>query len=355
MNGQKRLFAPAAYSSRVRSTRPAVRSQRPAGSYSTCRKSHLAVWLDNITATNFNRVSYGPVLSTVLSKPIDKLQLKTIIAAIYWNASMKQSSFLIGLVAATISTASFAADMSERAYTKAPAYIAPTSNWTGAYIGAQVGARWSNSTWTTTALEDPVSNIDPFASGGNPSSFNSTTFKGGGYAGYNYQFAPSWVVGLEGDINWGDGKRTAAGIPGAYTLTLPRAALDSTTVKQGWDASIRARLGFLVTPSTMLFGTAGVAWQDASLNTSCSSAGLWCVEDRNETFNTVKTGWTVGGGLETKVWTNWLARVEYRYADYGTIDHEFFPATIDAVFMHETLKTHTVSVGLAYQFGGPAH
>src|ERR1700719_4233318 len=37
-----------------------------------------------------------------------------------------------------------------------------------------------------------------------------------------------------------------------------------------------------------------------------------------------KAGWTAGGGAEAKLWRNWLGRVEYRYADYGTIGHVFF-------------------------------
>ncbi|MGG6497701.1 UNVERIFIED_CONTAM: porin family protein, partial [Bacteroidetes bacterium 56_B9] len=84
----------------------------------------------------------------------------------------------------------------------------------------------------------------------------------GGYAGYNWQVAPTWVVGLEGDIAWGDANKTLAGIPGTWPAGTSSAsiALDSTSLRETWDGAIRGRLGFLITPTIMLFGTGGVAF-----------------------------------------------------------------------------------------------
>ncbi|MCP3462516.1 outer membrane protein [Bradyrhizobium sp. CCGUVB23] len=268
---------------------------------------------------------------------------------------MKRVLFAAAFAAVAGMGAAHAADLAARPYTKAPA-AAAVESWTGFYLGADVGARWSDTTWTSTALEDPV-----WAGGsslllqGNPASFNSTSFRGGGYAGYNWQVAPSWVIGIEGDVAWADNNKTLAGVPGTWGSSTPASliAIDSTTVKLGWDASIRGRVGWLVAPSVMLFGTGGIAWQDVSLTANCMRTGPWCILDRTETFHKVATGWTVGGGIEAKVWSNWLARAEYRYADFGHVDHEFFPQTVDSVFMNQSLKTHAVSVGLAYQFGGP--
>jgi len=252
-------------------------------------------------------------------------------------------------------TSAHAADLAPRVYTKAPEPVAVES-WTGFYLGGELGARWSDTTWTSTALEDPVA---PFENGrlpnGNPAGFNSSTLRAGGYAGYNWQFAPTWVVGLEGDIAWGRSSKTLAGIPGTWwaNTTPATIALDSATAREGWDGGIRGRLGFLVTPGVMLFGSGGIAFQDVSVTANCALAGPWCVLDRSEIFSKVMTGWTVGGGIEAKVARNWLARVEYRYADFGHLSHEFYPQTVDSVFMNQSMKTHTVSVGVAYQFGGP--
>jgi outer membrane immunogenic protein len=230
-------------------------------------------------------------------------------------------------------------------------------SWTGFYIGGELGGRWSKSTWTTDSLQDPIQPLSNFRlPQGNPASFDSSSVRAGGYVGYNWQVAPTWVLGIEGDAAWGDNKKSLAGIPGTWPAgTAPAIiALDGSSIKLGWDAAIRGRLGFLVTPSVMLFGTGGVAWQNLSVNANCQPGGGWaCGAVRNTTFETNKAGWTAGGGIEAKVMTNWLARVEYRYADFGRSDYLFFPVSADGVRMHHDLQTHTVSVGLAYQFGGP--
>lgn len=251
-----------------------------------------------------------------------------------------------------------AADLSGRPYVKTDAIAAPIG-WTGAYVGAQVGGRWSDATWTTTAYGNPImpAIAIPRIASGNPANFDAATVRAGGYAGYNWQFSPQWVIGIEGDIAWGNSSKSRAGIPGTWVNGAAAAdiARDGSQVKEGWDASLRARLGWLATSSTLLYGTGGVAWQELSVNASCVISGAWdCGASRNETFKTIRTGWTAGAGLETRISANALARVEYRYADYGRVDHLFFPnAGLDAVWMNQTLKTHTVSVGIAYQFGGP--
>ena len=64
-------------------------------------------------------------------------------------------------------------------------------------------------------------------------------------------------------------------------------------------------------------------------------------------------GWTVGGGVERKLWGNWLARIDYRYADFGTFNQHFFTAGAfgdDQFDAHVKVKTHTATVGIAYKF-----
>ncbi|MBQ8104504.1 MAG: porin family protein, partial [Afipia sp.] len=85
------------------------------------------------------------------------------------------------------STASFAADMGPRTYTKAPVYApAPIYNWTGFYAGVHIGAAFGGD--------------DGFATNivGLTGSSRDAAFLGGGQIGADYQFAPNWVVGIEG-------------------------------------------------------------------------------------------------------------------------------------------------------------
>ncbi|MGB6534920.1 MAG: outer membrane beta-barrel protein [Xanthobacteraceae bacterium] len=266
-----------------------------------------------------------------------------------------------------------AADLSVPYY-KAPPPPPPAWSWTGFYIGGDVGGRWSDPTWDTTCLEPgfagsscPNQTAAPVDAArffnNNPANFNSTSGRIGVYAGYNWQVSPIWVVGFEGDIAWANNSNTIAGIPGAEQLSTVVAGapgLDSANVKQTWDGSLRGRLGFLVTPTVMVYGTGGAAFTHASASATCGSAYPigWCTTPSNigatSTISSDRVGWTAGGGIEAHVWGNWLARAEWRYSDYGTFSGTMFAATpIDALSVSTRLRTETGLVGLSYQFGGP--
>ncbi len=178
-------------------------------------------------------------------------------------------------------------------------------------------------------------------------------FRGGGYLGYNWQTGPFSVVGIEADFGWADKTRTIAGIPGTYTAGGAAAAIaaDSTSVGLGWDASVRARLGLLVGPAWLVYGTVGIAWQHIEFGASCALAGGYCTAARAQTHDVTRVGWTAGVGVEGALSANWLARVEYRYADFDNAGHTFFSSSGDDVFMDVKVRTHTALFGLAYKFG----
>ena len=84
------------------------------------------------------------------------------------------------------------------------------------------------------------------------------------------------------------------------------------------------------------------------------------------TQSSVRTGWTAGGGIEAMFGSNWIARAEYRYSDYGSSSYtEVRPctptpgpacgtATSINVAYNVSYKTHTAMFGLAYKFGDAA-
>jgi outer membrane immunogenic protein len=254
------------------------------------------------------------------------------------------------LVAATLLAAAARASAADMpVYTKAPAAL----DWTGFfYTGVSVGGRWSDVDWRTTAIGSPLGPPPTNPATPAATSFDSATVRAGGYFGYLRRIAPAWVVGLEGDLAWGDGRKTVAGIPGT-TTSVAALSLDSASVKEDWDASLRGRLGFLVTPTFLLYGTGGVAWQNLVSSATCAgTAGSACTTALSEQNSWTKAGWTVGGGVEAKLWHNWLGRLEYRYADYGTIGHVFFAGSpANQAVVSETLTTHSLLFGLAYEFG----
>lgn len=292
-------------------------------------------------------------------------------------AAMTLASINAGLV-----IASRAADLPAPAPFLAKAPVRPPAyEWTGFYLGGGVGTRSSQVDGDVSP--DSLANFGG-GSGENCSSnaclgetFNDSALRGGLYLGYNYQFATQWLAGIEGD--WGFGGKTTAFNNSFYpSLFISNFdGHDSFSVKTDWDASVRGRVGFLVTPSFLVYGTAGAAWQRLQATSNCSAlapAGIFpdlCSPDgfafapATITDTTTKIGWTIGAGIETMLWRNWIVRGEYRYADFGTITNtdtrtcltslqicgSFGPASPLVITDTLRLRTQTVTFGLAYKFG----
>jgi outer membrane immunogenic protein len=249
---------------------------------------------------------------------------------------MKLSHYLMAGVICALPFAANAADLPVKAHA---GYAPDPASWTGLYIGADVGFKATESNWTTTGASFTALTSDT----SRPTSGNS--FRFAGHAGYNYQFAPQWVAGIEGDFGWADKTVTVTGSPAPGTFNF---AADSIAVKTGYDASLRGRAGYLLTPMTMVYATGGAAWQrlEAQRNVPVS----FCCGPFTTTASTVRTGWTVGGGLEWMMTRNWLLRAEYRYADFGTANFSDTNPAGGVTTYDVSLKTHMANFGASYKF-----
>jgi len=234
---------------------------------------------------------------------------------------MRNRSILLALSAVLLgSTASLAADLGPRTYTKAPVYApAPIFNWTGVYVGAHIGAAFGG--------DDGFATNNPALVGNS----RDAAFLGGGQLGADYQFAPNWLVGVEGQISGlsnSDRNFTAAN-----TGLIARDRSD-------WLASITGRLGYTWGPG-LIYAKGGVAFRDDNGLT----ANFPGVTDRKS------TGYTVGGGLEYMFAPAWSAKVEYQYYNFATTNAAFADGT--ALSYKDDL--HTVKLGVNYHFnwGGP--
>jgi outer membrane immunogenic protein len=226
-------------------------------------------------------------------------------------------------------------------------------NWTGAYLGLSGGMRRENHTWTTNSF------AGFFTASPNGQDFNDTTARLGGFVGYNFQVARKIVAGIEGDFAWGKTKTgTSHGIPGTGGLPIPFMVNDTSSFETGWDASLRARIGALVTPDTLVYLTGGAAWQRISAGVTCDANSLLvcATQSYGDTLKNTLTGWTFGAGVESMLAGAWTGRIEYRYSQYGNLNHLFIPlqgclceGNLDTTI---SLSTHTLIAGIAYKFGG---
>jgi outer membrane immunogenic protein len=281
---------------------------------------------------------------------------------------------LAGILALTISSPLFAADMPVKAPPLTPA--AAVYDWTGVYVGGEVGGKWTRDNWNTDCVDAggfPLGTCGSLVSllvfPGAPDStaghtFNTSGLRAGVYAGLDVQVSPLWVVGLEGD--WGAYKQssTVAGILGCSTGACAGLAPgtfsvsgDSTSVKFGDDYSVRVRAGFLVTPTVLAYGTGGIAFQQISTSLACTgptatfAGSPACLFNHAETQNNTLLGYTVGGGIEWRVAQNWLLRGEYRYSNFGNLKSTFFGNSGDLeVFTSQKVTTQIATGGIAYLF-----
>src|SRR5262249_37345733 len=110
---------------------------------------------------------------------------------------------------------------------------------------------------------------------------------------------------------------------------LLRTDAKSGSIKQTWDASIRGRVGVLVTAWTLVYGTGGGACEEVTgsfayngVILSCASPSP-CVPSGTSAsalanWSDTRVGGTGGAGVETEVWRGMKARIEYRYTDFGS-------------------------------------
>jgi outer membrane immunogenic protein len=261
-------------------------------------------------------------------------------------------------LAAIAAAPALAADLPYGApYSPAPAYSA---NWTGFYIGAGLGGRFDRTDWSAGCLQPatvacPGGNaLFPSRFGvDNPSHFDSSSARISGYAGYNWQLQ-NFLVGVEGDFGYGFNSTTHNGISGTHLAGLSGG--DLTRVRDTWDASARARLGYVVSPQALVYVTGGASWISGDFSASCVAGsfalGGWCAAAHSEKQTDTRLGWTVGAGAEWRFTPQWIARAEYRYSDYGKTTYSFFTTTpADSFTASIETRTHTVYAGVSYLFG----
>ena len=141
----------------------------------------------------------------------------------------------------------------------------------------------------------------------------------------------------------------------------------SVTKNLDYLGTVRGRLGFLLTPTFLVYGAGGFAYGGASFNTSFianeSQATPYPTVSAQSNSGQTRTGWTAGGGLEWTLKSNLSAKIEYLYYDLGTINNNVVLTQINRAptpsvpWGEATVNSSTrfaegaVRVGLNYHFG----
>ena len=257
---------------------------------------------------------------------------------------------------ALIAGSATAADLGRPVYSR-PVVAAPVYNWTGLYVGGNAGYGWGriDTVYTSPGIPFGFLAVDQIASSANGSpGLRPTGFVGGGQIGYNWQVAPSWIVGGEADFN-------AFALKDTFNANLatPIAGpqITHTNVESNWLFTFRGRAGYAF-DRWLVYGTGGLAVANVNFEQSNAYPAFPLSSSDNFSASTTRTGWTAGAGVEYIFVHNWSLKAEYLYVDLGSISGTSSTtgyANVAALVTHthqtDDFRANIVRVGLNYKFG----
>jgi outer membrane immunogenic protein len=225
-------------------------------------------------------------------------------------------------------TSAFAADIGVPRAPVAAVIAAPVFDWSGFYVGLHAGGVWSRNRY--------VGNTAGAAPDWAPGTVFGTEpggFIGGIQLGYNWQFSPNWVAGVETSLSWTSVNRTFNSTFGAaddvYRHRLP------------FFGTFTGRLGYAAGPA-LLYARGGLALASVSFaynDVVAPSVG-------NGSASSTRAGWTVGLGVEYAINQNWSVAAEYNYAKFGN-----WTAGLNATdSVLNSTAVHAITARLNYRF-----
>jgi outer membrane immunogenic protein len=227
----------------------------------------------------------------------------------------------------------------------APATCCAVPDWLGFYVGIHGGGGWAHtSTDQQTFFTSNFEGTDFFP-------VPDTRASGGVFGfqfGHNWQWGPV-VGGLEIDFSGADIKET-------NTFVVPAFFPFTTFTREDKIeelASARGRLGYLILPNWLLYGTAGIGWAHTRLNTTFSFVrdGFNAFESATSFAN--QFGWVAGVGLEWKFWpgsNSWLLRGEWLHYDFGRVTHNDTAFNFPADNLNIRTTVDVARAALSYKF-----
>jgi outer membrane immunogenic protein len=198
-------------------------------------------------------------------------------------------------------------------------------DWTGIYIGGNVGAaimRDNSNQWLGVPVTTPIIGSIPV---------NPIGAIGGGQIGANYEFAP-WVVGIEG--MWSG----AVSMSSTNNVSTTTGNTESLTTNLFWLASATGRVGY-AHDDLLFYVKGGGAWESVKYLENVAATPVQTITD-------TRSGYTVGAGIEYGLTENFSAKLEYDFYDFGTQNYNFTLATPLSI----SSQIHQVLVGINYRF-----
>jgi outer membrane immunogenic protein len=250
-------------------------------------------------------------------------------------------------------------------------------NWTSCYLGGYGGYAYSDKLVTGTILGPIIGPLLVNVADTRPIGFATNGVLIGGQVGCNYQFAPSWVVGIEVDASWanvdgvGSRQSLAGTFPGLFGLPTTSSSAGTLSIKTDFIATATARLGYTFGSigQGLIYGKGGAAWianrdtfSGLLQSTGCiaatnpppqCTATATLVVPFNWTTRDTRVGWTIGVGIEWAILGKWTIKGEYDYLDFGAKNVTLNDVTLGATTVSVRETVSEVKLGINYRFGVP--
>lgn len=272
---------------------------------------------------------------------------------------MARISFAIRIAAAALSiTPAVAADLGRfpppaRFYPPSP--LVRVYNWTGCYLGAQLGGAFADNKINGVLAGFLFIQKD-----------SATAATVGGQVGCDLQFARNWVVGAQIDgawtnLNGSQALTGSSGTPSGGKVDL----FGNLNFKANVIATATGRIGYAVNFDSiagLFYLKGGAAFVDydspsfiGGLNTcavfdptkGCGSALAFNAPSAN------RFGWTIGVGTEWAVSDNLSVFGEWDYMNFGTRNITFTDANLGSTQVGVKQQINELKLGINYRFGNP--
>jgi outer membrane immunogenic protein len=239
---------------------------------------------------------------------------------------------LLGLGAAG---AASAADLA----VKARPMVAPNPyNWTGCYVGGNVGGGWSR----MHTVRDQIDTIPPTPAFFDYGNETDSGFLGGGQFGCDFQ-TTNWVFGVEFEGDFGSVKGSHSNIVG-----LPGFS-EANNLQQVY--LITGRIGYLWTPQLLGYLKVGAAYLENKNSIYSAGGALF------ESARFTDPGITAGIGFEYMFAPSWsvFAEANFIWSEDDNAAHDFRPSPAALAgnpgeVINDRQRTLTALVGVNYKF-----
>jgi len=235
----------------------------------------------------------------------------------------------IAALFAVASPGAFAADVPIRGPAAAPVPVMapiPFYNWTGFYIGGNLGGAWDRTTVTDNFFDVSISNT-------------RSGFIGGGQIGYNWQFSPQFVLGVEWMFDGTDIRSDTDAV------VLSDGTVLTANAKVDWITTLAARFGWAAN-NWLFYGKAGGGWVHDSATVTAVSGGTFFSASASDT----KGGWLVGAGIEYGFAPSWTVRLEWDHIGLDDVTHSGFVLRSPFDTITVSRRFDLLTVGLNYRF-----